>query len=276
MGGPMAPRLGIVDDDLDEERDHKDKKEEMTAQLGPRMVQCPECDFEDKDGGIVGSHIERHRQLGVPVYSLRGKLLSKICPKGCGRFFSRPTDLTTKVGEEERLNEIRELKQHISVCDGLPPLITRKEEEEMAKTKEKRKQKPATPAHRQKVVTRVDPCPLCPGEVFETPSQRGAHFRHRHPDWKSDPRLNPTLDQKENVPDGLPTVDPTNVIKKPVGANEILDGAVEQLEALIESRRDEAVDMDRKADDLEAGAEDIRKEIIALEKKLSNLKKLGE
>jgi len=57
----------------------------------PRVYFCPECQIEFKKPEALGSHLERHRPVGPPVFCKRaGKenvQESIECPKGCGGHF---------------------------------------------------------------------------------------------------------------------------------------------------------------------------------------------
>lgn len=80
-------------------------------QVGTRPIVCPNCPPGSKPITIdaFAVHLERHRELGVPLYSARGILRSTRCTKGCGRWF------TATARDKER-------RQHEELCDGSLPL----------------------------------------------------------------------------------------------------------------------------------------------------------
>lgn len=70
---------------------------------------CPECPREFGGPAELGYHLERHRSLGCIKYNLRGRVISKPCPKKCGR-------LATPA----------EMREHLPNCDGSLPLEMRR------------------------------------------------------------------------------------------------------------------------------------------------------
>jgi hypothetical protein len=89
--------------------------------LADDNVFCPECGELFPRAEDLGPHLERHRPVDGPEFSLRGKLRSVHCPKGCGRWF-----VIQRGGPKE-------LRQHERLCDGSPPLAPQKRRYAMAK-----------------------------------------------------------------------------------------------------------------------------------------------
>jgi hypothetical protein len=85
----------------------------------PRVYQCPECTHEEPTPELLGSHLERHREV-VPA----GDTLHP-CAKGCGRHFPRGYN----GGGRDKHN-------HEAICDGRPPLTVEAEEPEAIEPKE--------------------------------------------------------------------------------------------------------------------------------------------
>lgn len=73
---------------------------------------CPECDEDFVAPELLGSHLERHREVGFPMFSKTGKPQTKPCPRGCGRHFR------TKGGGWQRT----EMNEHVPLCDGSEPI----------------------------------------------------------------------------------------------------------------------------------------------------------
>ena len=72
-----------------------------------RFYICPECGFVSDEPSALGNHIERHREVLEPVVGKRGKIKSKLCPRGCGRYFTPG----------------RGLVEHVPVCTGEKPIV---------------------------------------------------------------------------------------------------------------------------------------------------------
>lgn len=259
----MGPRPGILEEDEEvEEKEDLKAKSDDEPQLPPRAIVCPECTFEHSDGHQVGMHLERHRPMGFPVYSKKGKLLSTECPRGCKRFFNRGPDVV-EVSDQGTNNAIKELSYHIQNCDGSSRLPTSKEEEqEMAKRGRsfKSKDKPSTGPN-------IEPCPLCPEETFATGHARGAHYRTRHPDWKTDPRFNPSARKPEGGDEGtLPAPEPA--LRAPTSPVELgdKDDPIQEGKRLVTKMRLSAIrkrelvkTLTEEADNLEATADAMEK-----------------
>ena len=82
---------------------------------GKKAFGCPECREEFKTPEILAVHLERHRPVDGPIYSIRKKLRSILCPHGCGRYF--------KLSGDKRPNP--EASHHFRTCDGSSPLKVR-------------------------------------------------------------------------------------------------------------------------------------------------------
>lgn len=73
------------------------------------FVICPECKAPFKDIDKMAFHLERHREVVAETRHRRtGKVLSKPCPRKCGRHFSH----------------WKEYEEHVKLCDGKQPLPT--------------------------------------------------------------------------------------------------------------------------------------------------------
>lgn len=81
--------------------------QEEEAPPSVREYLCPECRTPYADPDAFSKHLERHREVGRVEYSVRGKLKTPECSKGCGRPFK-------KTGGERR--------SHEALCDGSPPI----------------------------------------------------------------------------------------------------------------------------------------------------------
>ena len=76
---------------------------------------CPECPQWFEVPEDLGPHLERHRPMTAPVFSIRGKPRSVACPKECGRYF-------IKKGNRDGALPLL-LAEHILLCDGSLPLV---------------------------------------------------------------------------------------------------------------------------------------------------------
>ena len=250
----MGPRPGILDD---AEEDLEEKFEEA-APPAARSIQCPECKFESSDGAMVGQHIERHRPMGFPIYSKKGKLISTVCPKGCKRFFNRGQD-TLEVSDQGANNLIKELTYHAQNCDGSSRLPTSKEEEqEMAKRTGrsfKRKDKPSEGP-------KIEPCPVCPNLTFQSGQERGGHFRSAHPGWKTDLRFNR----------GLASQEQSLLASPPARGDEV----TLSLPPTIPMREEAPIKEDRELDPIEDGKRLVVKMRLSATRKRELIKKLED
>lgn len=169
MGRPKA--VGIEDEETEEEEDLQapDKK-------ASRPFQCPECEHEEPDYEKAPAHMERHRPLGKPYYSKKGKLLSIACIKKCGRYFTAGKDIPPE--DRGASNNLTiELRVHLAMCDGQPPIT-----KQIEKPKEEERPMPKK--------TGIPECPYHPELTFTSGQGRGQHLKNHHPDWKADPKLN--------------------------------------------------------------------------------------
>lgn len=165
--------------------DLEDEDEEAAAKPEPQKKAlqtflCPECDYSEDDYKKAPYHMERHRPLGKAIYSKRGKLLSLQCEKGCGRYFTARPHLNGD--REENHNMMGELRVHLVMCNGEPPIV--KQVEEVKKKEEER------PMAKETSDTGIPGCPYHPELTFGSGQARGQHCKNQHPDWKTDPRLN--------------------------------------------------------------------------------------
>jgi len=277
----MGPRQTAFVDDEEEIAEQTAEFKGSAPQA--RIIQCPECPFEG-NGDQVGSHIERHRPMGFPIYSKRGKLVSCLCPKGCGRYFNRPKD-ALEVPNEGQNNSLNELRFHVLSCDGSSRISTVKEEEDMAKRKGrsfKRK------VEKDEADAIVGACPACPDLKFPTQRARGQHLRAQHPGWKEDPRFNP--DAGQTTPPPTPPVDDeasaimAEEVPLPAGAGGRADrgsslmtdveqkakNAKSQARLAIARMRESAEEMRAKVKTFTEEADDLDATADAMEKALEN------
>ncbi len=75
---------------------------EIAGSEGQAKYTCPECQEVFGQPEQLGAHLERHRAADTPPQT------GNPCPKDCGRWF--------------KFHERKELKAHVLVCDGSPPL----------------------------------------------------------------------------------------------------------------------------------------------------------
>lgn len=80
-----------------------------------RVFVCPECLELYRIPEALGRHLERHRDVGDPVFSRRGVLRSIPCSRGCGRHFERGSSRT-------RYGTSYALLEHEVNCDGSKPI----------------------------------------------------------------------------------------------------------------------------------------------------------
>lgn len=164
------PRLSELDE---EEAVEEPPPNPKTA---PRPFQCPECPHEETDLAKAPAHMESHRGIGKVIYHKNGKMLSKACSVGCGRFFTSYANM--EPGDEEGLyNSVRELPHHESICDGSPPYVK----------PEPKKEETTSMAKNTKD---IPGCYYHPDLRFPTGRSRGAHLKNEHVGWKKDPKLN--------------------------------------------------------------------------------------
>lgn len=77
-----------------------------------RPLFCPECRIGIDEPERLGVHIERHREVGAPIFGRGGRVVSKPCPKGCGRHFPPK-------GEHD-------FRRHLQLCEGDAPIPVRR------------------------------------------------------------------------------------------------------------------------------------------------------
>lgn len=88
------------------------------------FVMCPECLKPFRDPADLSSHLERHREVRPMLRHKRtGEVISKPCPKSCGRHFSH----------------WKEYEEHKRLCDGQRPLPANRFEAEAALKRKNRK-----------------------------------------------------------------------------------------------------------------------------------------
>lgn len=91
-----------------------------TIEVDRRLWLCTMCTEELPTPEALGVHLERHREVGHPIYSKRGILLTTTCAKGCGRHF-----VAQHVRHLSLPSQQFELRAHQALCDGAPPLPRR-------------------------------------------------------------------------------------------------------------------------------------------------------
>lgn len=107
------------------------------------FVICPECMTPFREPDDLSFHLERHREVRPMVRHRRtGEVLSKPCPRGCGRHFPH----------------WKEYEEHKRLCDGKPPLPANRFEAAAAMKKQngdifRRKER----VHRMRTL-RCEPC----------------------------------------------------------------------------------------------------------------------
>ena len=94
-----------------------DLRSRENAKVRKKVFACPECHKEFETPEILAVHLERHRPVDGPVYSIRGKLRSILCPEGCGRYFK----------QQPGRNIHPDTRHHLATCDGSSPLNSYKE-----------------------------------------------------------------------------------------------------------------------------------------------------
>ncbi len=92
-----------------------DQKIRGNSLNGKKAFGCPECRKEFTTPEILAVHLERHRPVDGPIYSIRGKLRSVLCTQGCGRYF--------KQSPNRRIHP--DTRHHLTTCDGSSPLLER-------------------------------------------------------------------------------------------------------------------------------------------------------
>lgn len=80
--------------------------DEEDSRPSVREYLCPECRTPYPEADAFAKHLERHREVLPAQYSVRGKLKTKPCKKGCGR----------------HLKKASEIRGHEKLCDGSRPL----------------------------------------------------------------------------------------------------------------------------------------------------------
>jgi len=80
-----------------------------------RLYSCPECPEDFPTPELLAPHLERHSPVKKPMFSKRGKPRSKLCPKGCGRYFGTRWPYADNV----------EMSVHVLACDGSKPIKSR-------------------------------------------------------------------------------------------------------------------------------------------------------
>lgn len=135
----------------------------VAGEAGYRPLVCPECRVRIDEPERLGVHIERHREVMAPIRGKMGEVVSKPCPKGCGRHFPP--------------KGAYDFRRHVQLCEGEKPIP--------AWSHDGRELKPVGNVFRKRE-DGMYTCREC-GRSFQRPNTIAIHMKAKHPGSSAGP-----------------------------------------------------------------------------------------